>query len=277
MDRVYKRLKKCFITGDLDAGFWDGTLLAIIMEAILEVMLEQYDGDYGFLTEEIIISICRTYVLISDELYATTHGLPSGTWLTLLLNSLYNKALDALVLYRNHPRPTVALFSEIYSEVTGDDKVFGVPEHLVPYVNLLTYKEVFETLGMKCTNGDKSEITKQSQSLEKLTYLKRHFRYHYVLRKWVGPLSINTIINIPQWISQNTDYYSAMNGKMRAAQVESYLHSPQLFNMITELFRKELGYDHELFTEQEVIRILSSPEGYIQVLEMLGKYDYSKI
>lgn len=277
MDRVYKKLKSSYITGDLDASKWDGTLCALIMEALIELMFEQYNGKFLFMKSYLIKSIVRAFVLIGDELYATTHGLPSGTWVTLLLNSLYNKALDALVLYRKHPKPSVDLFLQIYSEVTGDDKVFGVPQSIAPYVNLLTYKEVFESLGMKCTNGDKTEITSPSQSLEKLTYLKRHFRFHPVLQRWVGPLSANTILNIPQWIDKSMDYDIAMNGKMRAVQLESYLHSPALFVGITNLFKKRLGYDRDLFTEQEVIHILNDEDGYCTMLELLNKYDYSKI
>lgn len=275
MERVYKKLRTMDLTGDLDAAKWDGSLVALIMEAILEVMLEQYDGEFKYMESYLAKSIIRTLVIISDELYATTHGLPSGTWLTLLLNSLYNRALDALVLYRKHPQPTVALFRDIYSEVTGDDKVFGIPKHLSQYVNLLTYKEVFESLGMKCTNGDKSEITKPSQSLERMTYLKRHFRFHPVLEKWVGPLSINTILSIPQWISTDTNYEEAMAGKMRASQVEAYLHSPALFRSLTNIYGEKLGYTTELFDEARVVSILTSPDGYAKVLEMLNKFDYT--
>lgn len=277
MDRVYKNLRDKSLTGDLDAAKWDGTLVALIMEAIIEVMFEQYDGKYKYMESYIVKSIVRTFVLIADELYATTHGLPSGTWLTLLLNSLYNRALDALVLFRKHPKPTVKLFHDIYAEVTGDDKVFGIPKHLEKYVNLLTYKEVFESLGMKCTNGDKTEITQPSQALEKMTYLKRHFRFHPVLQRYVGPLSLNTILSIPQWIDKSSDYHSAMNGKMRACQIESYLHSPMLFRMVTKIFNDKMGYDHKLFNEEEVIGILNSPDGFTETLKLHGKFDYTQI
>lgn len=277
MDRVYKNLRDKSLTGDLDAAKWDGTLVSLIMEAIIEVMFEQYDGDYKYMESYIVKSIVRTFVLIADELFATTHGLPSGTWLTLLLNSLYNRALDALVLFRKHPQPTVELFHDIYAEVTGDDKVFGIPKHLDKYVNLLTYKEVFESLGMKCTNGDKTEITQPSQALEKMTYLKRHFRFHPVLQRYVGPLSLNTILSIPQWIDKSTDYHSAMNGKMRACQIESYLHSPLLFRLITKIFDEKMGYDHKLFTEAEVIGVLNSPDGFTETLKLHGKFDYTQI
>lgn len=277
MDRVYKRLAQCFTRGDLDAAKWDGSLVSLMMEAIIEVMFEKYKGQFRYMESYMIKSIVRSFVLVSDEMYATTHGLPSGTWLTLLLNSLYNRALDALVLFRKHPAPTVSLFSKIYSEVTGDDKVFGVPNELSPYVNLLTYKEVFESLGMKCTNGDKSEITQPTQSLEKLTYLKRHFRFHPVLRKWVGPLSINTILSICQWISTDSDYQEAMFGKMRATQVEAYLHSPSLFAGLTEIFEKKFGYAGALFSETEVIKILTSNDGFAMVCNLRNKYNYAEL
>jgi len=277
-DLLYKKLsdKGIKVTGDLDAAKWDGSLVSLIMERIMDVMFEKYDGVYKFAKKFLISTIVRSFVLVCDELYMTTHGLPSGVWITFLLNSLFNRALDALVVKRNVPKPTVDAFLQIISYTTGDDKIFGAPENLSEYVNLITYRDVSLSLGMEATNGDKSPIIYPSQPLEKLTYLKRHMRFHPVLNRWVGPLSTNTIMNMTQWVDTTKDTHEALNGKIRSTQIEAYLHSPSFFRKITGVFESVLGSQYLFFTENQVINILNRDDGYEFTIGLRGGYNYHK-
>jgi len=270
-DKLAKKLKLCKITGDADFGKWDGTILAIFIIAIMEVLSEFYQGDYPFMIEWLSNTIATSFVLVNDEIMATTHGLPSGTWLTLLLNCLLNKCLTALVIYRYKPNPCVDDVHAVVDFVTGDDKIFGADDKLAPYFNLLTIRQVTESLGMDCTNGDKSKITKATQDFDKLTYVKRHFRMHPRLGRYVGCLSLDTIMNTLQWIDTTTeDTYEAMVGKMRSMQIESYLHSPTLFAELTRTFENNYPFE-AFFDENRVLRILEDPAGYDNVVTMHKK------
>jgi len=270
-DTLAKKLLACAKTGDADFGKWDGTVLAVFIHTIMEVFAEFYDGDHAYMIEWLSNTIANSFVLVNDEIYATTHGLPSGTWLTLLLNCLLNKCLTALVIYRYKPDPRVEDVHAVVDFVTGDDKIFGADEELAPYFNLLNIKAVAESLGMDCTNGDKTKITKDSQEFGKLTYVKRHFRKHPVLQRYIGCLSMDTILNTLQWIDTTTsDKHVAMVGKMKSMQIESYLHSPSLFYELTKIFNDRFPFE-AFFDEKKVIKILSSVDGYDHVLDMLNK------
>ena len=266
------RLKECVVTGDADFGKWDGTVLACIIRLITEVFSEFYEGSYSYMIPWLTNTIANSFVLVNDEIWATTHGLPSGTWLTLLLNCLLNKCLTALVIYRHKPDPRPEDVHRVLDFVTGDDKVFGVDKEMSEYFNLINLKKVTEELGMDCTNGDKTEITKPSQEFKKLTYVKRHFRQHPILRRYVGVLSMDTILNTIQWSKSDVeDTHEAMLGKMRSMQVEAYLHSPVFFTKITNIFKKSYPYD-QLFTENKVIDILCREDGYEQSQVMQNKF-----
>jgi len=270
-DKLAKKLKLCKITGDADFGKWDGTILAVFINTIMEVMSEFYQGDYPFMIEWLSNTIATSFVLVNDEIMATTHGLPSGTWLTLLLNCLLNKCLTSLVIYRYKPNPSVDDVHAVVDFVTGDDKIFGADEKLAPYFNLLTIRQVTESLGMDCTNGDKSKIIKATQDFDKLTYVKRHIRMHPRLKRYVGCLSLDTIMNTLQWIDTTTeDTYEAMLGKMRSMQIESYLHSPALFAELTRTFENNYPFE-AFFDENRVLRILEDPAGYDNVITMQKK------
>lgn len=271
-DALVKKLQSCSVVGDADFGKWDGTIVAPMIRLIGDVMAEHYKGEYPYMIEWLVNTIVNSFVLVNDEIWATTHGLPSGTWLTLMLNCLLNKCLTALVIYRHKPNPTVKDFHEVVDFVTGDDKVFGASGDLAKYFNLLSIKDTAESLGMDCTNGDKSKITKASQDFANLTYVKRHFRQHPVLKKYVGCLSVDTIMNTLQWVNtEASDTHEAMLGKIRSMQVEAYLHSPHFFNELTKMCNKFYPFD-AFFSEEKVIKILTSEEGYEQVLRMQEKY-----
>ncbi|APG77358.1 hypothetical protein 1 [Shahe heteroptera virus 4] len=270
-DPLAKQLLLCEATGDADFGKWDGTIVAAIIRLITDVMKEFYTGEHDYVIDWLTNTIANSFVLVNDEIWATTHGLPSGTWLTLLLNCLLNKCLTSLVIYRYKPNPCVDDVKNVVDFVTGDDKVFGADKELSKYFNLLNIKNVSESLGMDCTNGDKTKITKASQPFDKLTYVKRHFRKHPILNRYVGCLSLDTIFNTLQWVRTDVDdTHEAMLGKMRSMQVESYLHSPYLFNELTNIFNINYPFD-AFFSEDKVIKILQSDEGYDYITNLQGK------
>lgn len=267
-----KKLLQCEITGDADFGKWDGTILAAIIRLITDVFGEFYKGEHSYMIEWLTNTIANSFVLVNDEIWATTHGLPSGTWLTLLLNCLINKCLTALVIYRHKTDANINDVHDIVDFVTGDDKVFGVPKDMTPYFDLLKVKRVTEDLGMDCTNGDKSIITKPTQDFDKLTFVKRHFRIHPILKRYVGCLSLDTIFNTLQWVNnQAEDPHESMVGKMRAMQIESYIHSPSLFKALTRIFEDNYPFA-AFFDERRIIKILNSPDGYEETMCMSGKF-----
>lgn len=271
-DILAKKLLPCTATGDGDWKEWDGRTVAAIMRLVFDTMKEFYRGEHLYLIDWLKNTIATSFVKVNDEIWATTHGLPSGTWLTLLLNCLINKCLTALIIFRHKPEPTVQDVHSVVDYVTGDDKIMGAHKDMAEYFNLLTLKATSDSLGMECTNGDKTPITQKSQSFDKLTYVKRHFRRHPVLKRYVGCLSLDTIMNTLQWINSDTvDCHEAMIGKMRSMQVESYLHSPTLFRRLTDIFSEKFPFD-AFFDEKKVLRILNSPDGYAEMLHLQEKF-----
>jgi len=269
-DKIYERLRHCEITGDIDFAKWDGSVVEAIMHTISDVLLEKYTGEYDEILRFLLETMRRSFVLVGDALYATTHGLPSGTWLTLLMNCLINKSLTALTVFRNKHDATVKDVEDIVDYVVGDDKIFGVPKRLAKVFNLKTMAKVASDLGMTCTNGDKTPITAESQPLEKLSFVKRNFFYHVELGRIVGALDVSTLLNTLQWMDRTKDRTEVMEGKMRSVQVEAYLHGRGIYDAFVRVMRKH-DYTRALFSEEQVKEILRDPTGYEEVMLGLGK------
>lgn len=267
---IYNRLKECKVTGDIDFKQWDGSVMSDIMMTIFERFAGKYTGEHINELRYVARTSTFSYVLVGDAVWSTTHGLPSGTWLTLLINCLINKAITALTLYRNKPQCTVADVFSVVDYVMGDDKIFGAPAGFEKYFNLKTIDAVATSLGMTCTNGDKTPIVREHQPLDKLTFVKRHMRRHPQLERIVGVLSLETILNTIQWCDETKDFEQAIEGKMRAVQVESYLHSKLLFDQLTCIMQRNYPFT-PLFAEAQVKKILRDKHAYVQVMQWLGK------
>lgn len=270
MATLYRKLKICEKTGDADFGKWDGSVLAVLIDTVFDVFQEYYRGCNTKVIDWLCVTIMKSFVIVGDEMWATTHGIPSGTWLTLLINCLINKALTALTIFRNKRNATVDDFHNVVDYVMGDDKIIGSSGEMKNIFNLLTIKKVAESLGMDCTNGDKSPITTDSHPLSKLTFLKRHIRQHPVLQDYIGCLSMDTILNTIQWMDKTKEVEESLTGKCRAMQIEAYLHSPILFKELTNIFTRYMPFE-VFFDENKVLDILKNDDAYMEVCRMSGK------
>ena len=267
---VYERMAQCEVTSDIDFKSWDGTLSSQLMFVIRDVLVSKYRGDNLKVLQQLYITISRSVVLVFDALMQTTHGMPSGTWLTLLLNCFVNKSITALTLYRNGSRDPEDIL-RVVDYVMGDDKLCGASGKFSRMFNAKTVQEVAEQLGMTCTNGDKSIIESPSHPLRELIFLKRYFKFHPKLGRYVGCLAIDTIVNTLQWYDATKDYNEVMEGKLRSMQIEAFLHSDALFNKFTKLAKESHPY-FALFDESNVLRILNSDEGYEYAMRLADKY-----
>nr|QJI53770.1 MAG: hypothetical protein 1 [Weivirus-like virus sp.] len=271
-DKLVKRLQESTVHGDEDYSEWDGSLLALVLLAIRDELKKVYVGEHVDVLDYLMITIARSWTMVADELYATTHSLPSGTWMTLLMNCLVNKALVALTVYRSKKNATVLDFHKVVNYVCGDDKIFG--SNVDSNYNLLTVKETAESLGMTVTNGDKSPVVEPSRDLMKLNFLKRNILFHPILKRYVGALSISTLFNTLQWysadkIGESLTYDDLMRDKCNAVLVESYLHSRNCYFMFRD-YMIRCGIS-SLFDEERVVKILQDKDGHEIVLDLLKK------
>jgi hypothetical protein len=264
-DELHTKLSSKDIHGDADFGNWDGRSLALIAMAIKDKLLSRYNGNYPHVIDYVFVTMMRSWTVMAGDLYSTTHSLPSGTWLTLLLNCLVNKALTALTIYRTYVNkgktPTITDVHNIVDYVTGDDKIFA-SDYLSDY-NLKTVATVATDLGMVVTNGDKTAITTMSQDMDKLTFVKRSFVFHPVLKRWMGALDINTLLNTLQWYNtrSNASYDEILKGKCNSVLIEAYIHSPACYEKFYAFMKSSLP-NLELFNQDKIIDILNDDNGY---------------
>jgi hypothetical protein len=225
------------------------------------VIVDRFKGD-KVLASYVLGFLPNCIVAINDDLFLTTHSMPSGSFLTAIYNSLVNKFYTAMWFYRNYVKnekrkPTLSLFKAIIlDKVYGDDRVNGVIGSSFRYLNALTMKEFFNSIGMKFTDSKKGDILTTEQGVEEITFLKRSFRYHSLLKQTVGPLDTQTLFST-LWVDESKDVEGVMKDKVNAFQREIFLHE-DLYAQCMEIVKgqcKHMGLHVKFLSEEDLIEM----------------------
>jgi len=212
--------------GDIKA--WDGSMLPQVQHAILDVMEEYYKGDKRLFRLACSV-IPHSLVVMNDDVYLTSHSMPSGSFLTAIFNSLVNRFYTAMWYYRecirNGVKPTrVSFLKDIKDFVYGDDKLNALTDANKKYfLNALTMKDFFQSLGMDLTDASKGEIVKPFQEWKDITFLKRSFEYKNPIGM-VCPLDNQTLFSTMSWYKKGETQEQTLKEKINMFQREAYLH-----------------------------------------------------
>lgn len=225
-DQLYNILKPLLVF-DGDVGEWDGKQPSELQDLVAEVLKNKYVGEDVELMSFFSEYLVRVSVAIMNKTVQTTHSVSSGYWLTALGNSILNRAHTSICYYREsiklNRKPTVIEFLKIRDFVLGDDKMVGVPKEL-SFVNAITMRNYFESIGMTFTDGLKKRISTEFMDISQVSFLKRKFVYHTVLKKVMCPLDLTSIYSSLGYYDKTKDYEVVMKGKVESAQRELWLH-----------------------------------------------------
>jgi hypothetical protein len=86
-------------------------------------------------------------------------------------------------------------FLHIRPRTYGDDVVAGLSDEIIPIFNNVSYAAFCKkTYFMNFTSSDKTSDLKETLSLNEMSFLKRKFRYHKALKKYVACLDKDSIV-----------------------------------------------------------------------------------
>lgn len=220
------------IAGKVFAGDiknWDGSMNAEIQQLVADKLVANCVTQDKNLVTALASTLTNSLVVVGKDTLLTTHSMPSGSYLTAIMNSLVNKLYTAIWYYRNVKKPSVNDFWESVDDfVYGDDKLNVIKKHH-DTLNAISMKDFFESVNMGFTDSVKKPITEPFQSIEEVTFLKRSFRYHNLLKRIVCPLELRVICNTLSYYDCTKDQSTVLKDKINAAQREFYLHPERDF------------------------------------------------
>jgi hypothetical protein len=266
-DKLFHKINTCKIKWGGDFKSYDGGMLTQLQETLARVVMEFYEGPQSKIANYILVNMPHCLVLMKDELVLTSHSMPSGSFLTALVNSLINRMLTACwysyVMRISGKQYTVASFiKHVVDCVYGDDKLTGTTEH-TELLNMTTMAAYFDYIGLGFTNSKKAPCTTQGEHWDDITFLKREFIFSQTFKKILCPLDPVTMFSSLSWLDKNKDTTIVLQDKIGAFQREAYLHGPDIYKEMMAMLStacNKAGVELEILPEPYLKTLVSSAD-----------------
>lgn len=241
---VLHRKSRCVVAGDFE-GF-DAGQTQLLLEGAGEVLIELSRRFCGATGEDIrvmrtlLVALYNSCHVSGRHLYQWTHSLPSGHYLTAVVNSIYVNLVFSLCWARCW-NPEVRLSAEVYGwcrqfydvcgiVAYGDDHLVAVPEWALSDFSQRTVPRLMAQLGLSYTMEDKDRVVDvDSRPIEECSYLKRGFRTDPVTGEVHAPLNLDTVLETPMWIRKCPDPVFQMCSQLEWTLKELSLHEREVF------------------------------------------------
>lgn len=227
---------------------------------------EEYDRNHR-IRYVLWMHIAQAVHLCGSIVYNVTHCQPSGCPLTAILNSWYFLILCRIVyllcaikyendkMLRAGTYANMETYNKYVAEVSyGDDNTVAVHDSIVEFFNQQTMTDAFLACGHVYTDEAKSGKSYITRDLEEIAYLKRKFIWDDMSYRYIAPLDLNVILEIPQWTKRGTHERSIFLGNVDIALRELSLHGEEIFQKYVNILKKEfrerrIAYDFRSFSE----------------------------
>nr|UUV42608.1 MAG: nonstructural polyprotein [Tuatara cloaca-associated dicistrovirus-3] len=188
--------------------------------------------------------VANSVHVVGSQVYIWPQSNPSGCPITAQLNCLVHSIMARyvyLTLAEKHC-PTKADLASYYEHVVhvnyGDDDVWNISDDVSEWFNQITMTEAFAELGMTYTDEAKGKTQLPWRSLAEVQFLKRGFRFDEMCGRYVAPLHLPVIKEMPMWRHVTTDEYLDTVKVFEEAVCELALHGEEVFNQEIPAFKR---------------------------------------
>jgi hypothetical protein len=209
----------------------------ITEEGLYKVDLDDlYDMKY-VLKVKLKGKVYFVYTIVTEWL----GGVPSGHPLTTIMNIFCNQVVlryaiaDCYLGGMAHmfsitcadPFPKLSMHYVIFC--FGDDNVFSISDWLSTYVSQSKLTDAMSRINLIYTDEGKTGKSYEWRELSEVSFLKRMWVWQKLLGRYVAPLELTVILEIPQW-KKVKDPVGAMGDRCRLAILELSYHGKDVWN-----------------------------------------------
>ncbi len=194
--------------------------------------------------EVIFCEVYNSKHICQDKVYEWFSSLPSGSYLTLVVNCLTNQLLFRYSYYRVLPREITykhSFHSRVSFVCLGDDNIYSAHADIRDVFNPVSIATAVKELGFTMTSDTKTALG-DWRDFSTVSFLKRGFRFDG--KEVLCPLDLNTLHNTPQWTKRGPLFRKIFSDNLVFFFRELSLHSPDVWEeksaqMLTAL--RDLG------------------------------------
>jgi hypothetical protein len=236
--------KKSLLVGAGDYSGFDASQPVCLQNAVLRIIKNYYGNDGDNSIRDILwLEVTNAKHVNSGILYEWKGSLSSGHPLTVIINSIINKMCFQICWKLICPE--LNYFDHVREVVYGDDVIYSVHPHYRAVFNDFTISKRMKSFGFTFTNELKTESLECFRPIEEVEFLKRGFRFEPWINRWVAPLRLSVILNIPMWTKKGSQAERITIDNISVCFRELSLHGLFVFQKWSELIKKEM-YDTPL-------------------------------
>jgi hypothetical protein len=219
--------------GDIDYAGFDGTQKPALQWSIMWRIVQRWYGDeFGIVREVLWLELVNSRHIWDYMLYEWDSSLPSGNPFTIFINCLINEFYFryAWVDIRGGLRYLCEYERSVATIFQGDDADFAVHQ---AYIEVFTENTIAQALfkqGVNLTSGDKTGTRTSLRNISEISFLKRKYRFCEIEQKFVAPIDLEVIYELPLWTKKGDDSDTIVKGNVKSALQELSLHGKLVFN-----------------------------------------------
>lgn len=249
-DTIVKRMSKFVRPGVIprvtsgDYKGFDGSHIPVILYAVLTIAHLIYSdalkiedmNDAAKMREFLWDDLVFSYHVTGNTVYQWHGALPSGHFLTLLVNCICAQMYLRLSFYRVYPY--LKYDDNVVDQVLGDDGMVAVSDVCKPKFNEITMSELMLNWGQTYTTELKCTATSAFRKITEVEYLKRGFKFNSEIGRWLGPLRLETALEICYWAHSGSPLESNTIQNVETTCYELVLHGEEVYNKFTKMIEK---------------------------------------
>jgi len=206
----------------------------------------------------LLISLFNSVHITGKEIYQWTHSLPSGHYLTAVINSIF-VLVSFCVVWQIHKKNASYVCARRFYKTCGkvaygDDHVISVPQN-EPDFNQQTLIGLFKQIGLSYTMEDKDAVASSAfRKITEVSYLKRKFVFNKDYQQWLSPLDLKTVLESPMWLHKCPDPIDQTKAQIDNSLRELSLHDGETWNKWYPVFAKcgkQIGHYTEFVDHAE--------------------------
>ncbi len=186
-----KEFSEFYVAGDYKA--YDKMMTPDLILAAGDIILEMcrralFSEEDLLAVRSLFYDIAFPVINFDGDIVMTCGAEPSGHPLTVIVNSLVGSLLMRMAFIRLFPNESFKLNVRLL--VYGDDNLLATAREAFSHVYISKF---MESQGLEYTMADKSSESRPFVTFDECSFLKRTFRWHKDLQKYVGPLAIESM------------------------------------------------------------------------------------
>jgi hypothetical protein len=218
------------LSGDF-SGFDKRQDPKIIVEIlnIIERFYSDSTEEDRIIRRTLFVDCYNPHYFFDGVIYQSNSGLPSGHFLTSTINTLFNRVLHRMAyatIYNDFNR--VRDFDKVPNVANGDDSLTFVSEEESKLINEESISKAMTNFSVIYTS-DTKDGTFALRKLWDIHYLKRSFRKEDSLKRVVGPLKLERLLQFPNF-TRRKDPYGILREKLDAFIRELSIHEKEVFD-----------------------------------------------